>query len=80
MGQIWIFNGLKILFYSIEKSQKSHMFSSVTDTHRQQHVVADLDSASGADGPAVDDLGAYVPEQRLGPGEGFPRVSPHHKG
>ena len=56
------------------------MFSSVTDTHRQQHVVADLDSAASADGPAMDDLGAHVPEQRLGLGEGLPRVSPHHEG
>ena len=59
-------------------SKESHVCQ--RDTHRQKHVVADLDSAASADSPAVDDLGAHVPEQRLGPGEGIPRVRPHHEG
>ena len=31
-------------------------------THRQQHVVADLDGAAGAHRPAVDYLGPHGPK------------------
>ena len=56
------------------------MFSTLAISHRQQHVVADLDGAAGPHGPAVDDLGAHVAEDRLRPGEGLPRLRPDHEG
>ena len=56
------------------------MHNQVSHTHRQQHVVADLDSAPCAHRPAVDYLGPHVSQYSLGPGEDLPCLRPHHEG